>query len=123
VWLTIRPETVRGAIIGGSAKPLDVGINSLLDEITPERVVLEKEKFQRLERAIDLLAEPTQTSNWLLPQPAIQVAIPAESIFPPGAVPEGINFTAVVSFGPDGSPQQIRLRPRLTGFERSTVQP
>jgi hypothetical protein len=28
-----------------------------------------------------------------------------------------------VSFGPDGSAQQIRLRPRLIGFERRTTQP
>jgi anti-sigma factor RsiW len=58
----------------------------------------------------------------LAPEPAIQIAIPAESIFPPGAVPEGINFTADVSFGPDGTTRQIRLQPHLTGFERRTIQ-
>jgi anti-sigma factor RsiW len=58
----------------------------------------------------------------LPPEPAIQIAIPAESMFPPGAVPEGINFTADVSFGPDGSARQVRLQPRLTGFERRTIQ-
>jgi anti-sigma factor RsiW len=55
-------------------------------------------------------------------EPAIQIAIPAESMFPPGAIPEGINFTANVSFGPDGSARQIRLQPHLTGFERRTIQ-
>jgi anti-sigma factor RsiW len=54
--------------------------------------------------------------NWVPPEPAIQVAIPADAMFPPGAVPEGVNFTAVVSIGPDGSAEQIRFRPRLTGF-------
>jgi hypothetical protein len=58
----------------------------------------------------------------LPPEPAIQIAIPAESMFPPGAVPEGINFTADVSFWPDGSTRQVRLQPRLTGFERRTIQ-
>lgn len=58
----------------------------------------------------------------LPPQPAIQIAIPAESMFPPGAVPEGINFTADVSFGPDGSARQVRLQPQLTGFGRRTIQ-
>jgi hypothetical protein len=61
-----------------------------------------------------------QAANWLPPEPAIQIAIPAEAMFPPGAVPEGLNFTADVSFGPDGSAQQIRLRPTLVGFERRT---
>jgi hypothetical protein len=59
-------------------------------------------------------------ANTLPPEPAIQVTIPAEDMFPPGAVPEGVNFTADVSLGPDGSAQQIRLRPRLIGFERRT---
>jgi RNA polymerase sigma-70 factor (ECF subfamily) len=37
--------------------PLDAGVDSILDEATPERVVLEKEKFRRLGEAIRLLAE------------------------------------------------------------------
>lgn len=54
--------------------------------------------------------------------PAIQIAIPAESMFPPGAVPEGINFAADVSFGPDGVARQIRLRPQLAGSEERIIQ-
>ena len=67
----------------------------------------------------------TQASNWLqVPaQPAVEVAIPADSMFPPGAVPEGINFIAVVNFAPDGSARQMRLRPRLAAIERSASQP
>jgi anti-sigma factor RsiW len=64
-----------------------------------------------------------QTAHRLPPEPSIQVAIPAESMFPPGAVPEGVNFTAEVTFGPDGSAQQIRLRPHLIEFERRAIQP
>jgi anti-sigma factor RsiW len=41
---------------------------------------------------------------------AIQIAIPGEAMFPPGAVPNGINFIADVRIAPDGSVQQIRLR-------------
>src|ERR1700682_5544592 len=37
--------------------PLDAGIDAILDEATPERVVLEKEKFRRLGEVIRLLAE------------------------------------------------------------------
>ena len=36
---------------------LDAETESMLDERTPERVVLEREKFQRLEKAMRLLAE------------------------------------------------------------------
>ena len=64
-----------------------------------------------------------QKATWLPPQPAIEVAIPADSMFPPGAFPEGVNFIADVNFAPDGSARQIRLQPHLTGFERRTIQP
>jgi Putative zinc-finger len=64
-----------------------------------------------------------QPVHWVPPQPALQVAIPADSMFPPGAVPEGISFVADVNFAPDGSARQIRLRPRLTAIERSVSQP
>jgi hypothetical protein len=56
---------------------------------------------------------PTKTpnANWVLPEPAIQIAIPFEAMFPPGAVPEGITFIAGVSMAADGSVQGLRLQP------------
>lgn len=67
----------------------------------------------------------TQPGHWLPlpPQPAVEVAIPADSMFPPGVVPEGVGFIADVNFAPDGSARQMRLRPRLTAIERSVSQP
>ena len=41
---------------------------------------------------------------------AIQIAIPAEEMFPPGAMPAGVNFIADLRIAPDGSVQQVRLR-------------
>jgi anti-sigma factor RsiW len=49
-------------------------------------------------------------ANWAMAEPAIQIAIPADSMFPPGAVPEGVNFVANLSLA-DGSVQAIRLQP------------
>jgi anti-sigma factor RsiW len=50
-------------------------------------------------------------ANWALPETAIQIAIPAEAIFPPGAVPEGITLIADVTMATDGSVQGLRLQP------------
>jgi anti-sigma factor RsiW len=61
-----------------------------------------------------------QNSSWMAAEPGIQIAIPADAMFPPGAVPEGINFVAEVSIAPDGSAQGLRLQPRLVGMERTT---
>lgn len=52
-----------------------------------------------------------QNVAWLQGEPAIQIAIPAEAMFPPGAVPEGVSFTADLTIAADGSAQRLRLRP------------
>jgi Putative zinc-finger len=49
---------------------------------------------------------------------AIQIAIPADAMFPPGAVPDGVSFVADVSLGADGAIAQLRLLPRLIRFEK-----
>lgn len=86
----------------------------------PEMVPATNQPVQRQHVARPMLPE---AQNWIPPAPAIQVAIPADAVFPPGAVPEGVNFTALVSIGPDGSAQQIRFRPLLARLERRTTQP
>jgi hypothetical protein len=50
------------------------------------------------------------TASWAMAEPAIQIAIPADAMFPPGAVPEGVNYVANLSLS-DGSVQGIRLQP------------
>ena len=53
----------------------------------------------------------SRKAEWAMIEPAIQIAIPAEAMFPPGAVPEGVTYIANVSLGPDGLVQGIRLQP------------
>ena len=60
---------------------------------------------------------PQEDTNSLPGAPAVEIAIPADAIFPPGAVPAGVSFTADVTMASDGSAEQIRLRPQLTEFE------
>ena len=50
------------------------------------------------------------TANREWAGPAIEIAIPADAMFPPGAVPEGVNYVAEVSLA-DGSVQGLRLQP------------
>jgi anti-sigma factor RsiW len=56
-------------------------------------------------------------------EPPIQIAIPADAMFPPGAVPPGMSFTAELTISADGSAERLGLHPRLAGFERTTDQP
>jgi anti-sigma factor RsiW len=59
------------------------------------------------------LAEPNRTEmvNWMPAEPAVEIAFPVEAMFAPGAVPDGISFTAELTIATDGSARQLRLRP------------
>ena len=52
-------------------------------------------------------------ANWTMAEPAIQIAIPAEAIFPPGAMPAGATYIASLSLAPDGWVQEVRLQQRF----------
>jgi len=58
-------------------------------------------------------AAPAQVreTNWLPAEPAIRIAIPAEALLPPGAVPAGVTFVADVRIAPDGSARQMIVWP------------
>jgi anti-sigma factor RsiW len=84
-------------------------------------------RIERRKRAEQVKQEAarrqSEETGWLASEPAVEIAIPADAIFPPGAVPEGVGFTADVTIAPDGSAQQVRLRPQLTEFERRPTRP
>jgi hypothetical protein len=48
---------------------------------------------------------------WTPGQPTIQVLIPADALFPPGALPEGVGFVADFRLAAEGSPGGLISRP------------
>lgn len=50
-------------------------------------------------------------------EPALRIAIPAEAIFAPGALPDGMIFVADLSIGADGRVEQLRLVPQPIPLE------
>jgi anti-sigma factor RsiW len=48
---------------------------------------------------------------WTPAEPTIQLLIPADSLFPPGALPEGVGFVADFRLASDGSPGGLISRP------------
>lgn len=90
-------------------------------EIRPVARIERRKGVEHVKQA----AAPRQSedTSWLASEPAVEIAIPADAIFPPGAVPEGVGFTADVTIAPDGSAQQVRLHPQLTEFERRPTRP
>jgi hypothetical protein len=64
-----------------------------------------------------LMRRPLRARRAEVPQPAwslepsIEIAIPIEAVFAPGAVPPGFSFAAELSIANDGSARALRLRP------------
>jgi hypothetical protein len=75
-------------------------------------VVLETapKPVKKVHRGHGIRRQKTPNANWTSAEPVIQIAIPVEAMFPPGAVPEGITFIADLSIASDGSVQGLRLQ-------------
>jgi hypothetical protein len=61
-------------------------------------ITVAKAARPRVHRRIQKPAAP-----WIPAEPTIQVLIPADAIFPPGALPEGVGFVADLRLTADGS--------------------
>ena len=71
-----------------------------------------RKKIHRRQAILPVQEQVQQpTAKWQPPETAVQITIPAETMFAPGAIPEGMNFVAELSIGPDGSVERLRLRP------------
>jgi anti-sigma factor RsiW len=53
---------------------------------------------------------PRPLQQWQPAESAVEIAIPADSIFAPGAMPEGMRFIGELRIAADGSVRQVRFR-------------
>jgi hypothetical protein len=81
----------------------------------PARVQVKHTQRKPIESTISGLRNANPDADWPA-GPAIEIAIPGEAVFPPGAIPPGFGFVADVNIASDGSAQRMRLHPQLTGF-------
>lgn len=66
---------------------------------------------KKMQRSHPFAAPQVRAASWVPAEPTIQIAIPAEAMFAPGAIPEGVSLIAEFSIAADGSAQNLRLRP------------
>lgn len=52
-----------------------------------------------------------RAAPWMPAEPTIQLLIPADALFPPGALPQGVGFVADFRLASDGSPGGLISRP------------
>ncbi len=114
----VTPHAVHAPQVAVTASPVIVAI-AVPDTVSPVHRVHRRAAATPVS-VRETNAAPEQNQNaYLLPEETmIQIAIPADEIFPPGAVPEGMHFVADLTIAPDGSAERLRLLPRLVGFER-----
>ena len=124
VWNTRRapvvPPAVKNSPPAALVEPVVKSVVEPIPEVTSAAAPTVNRSVHHRREPVRVLSE---NANWVPAEPAIEIVVPAESMFPPGAVPDGFAFTAHLSLAADGSAQQIRLRPQLVGFERRINQP
>jgi anti-sigma factor RsiW len=90
------PKTLAKSLLGGARASLSKPVH--------------KHRSIRVSRQTEP-QEYIREGNWVPAESAVQITIPAESMFAPGAVPLGASFSAELILAADGSAQSIRLRP------------
>ncbi len=103
---TVKPTTLPPQV--ATVAPVMPRLAEVVPVVAPKTAPA---ALKRVHRQHVATHQQTPSANWAMAEPAIQIAIPAEAMFPPGAVPEGVNFIANVSLAADGSVQGLRLRP------------
>jgi hypothetical protein len=91
--------------------PLHRSAGSPPPAIVAKAVLAPVNRLRRRANSRAQTATQVQGANWPTGAPAIQISIPADEMFPPGAVPQGVNLVADLSVAVDGSAQQLHLRP------------
>jgi anti-sigma factor RsiW len=101
---TFRPPTVKPApIVGQVASPAPSRVPKAAARTTT------KVKGTTVHRRHESTTQRNSNSDWAFSNPALQIVIPADAMFAPGALPEGTIFRADLSMASDGSVQGLRL--------------
>jgi hypothetical protein len=113
-WVPVLSSAAAAAVLLLVFKPASVNQIPVRPRVTDASpaIVLETapRPVKRVHRRHVIAPMKTPNANWALPEPAVQIALPVEAMFPPGAVPEGITFIADLSMAADGSVQGLRLQ-------------
>ena len=115
-WVPVLSGAVAAALLLFLFRPAPVKqtpVVTRLADAAPARVLATPPQAVRVERIHprhEAARVKSAEADWAFDEPAIQISIPAEAMFPPGAVPEGITFVADVSMASDGSVQGLRVQ-------------
>jgi|SRR5579863_57297 len=126
----LQPPINSQTALSAATDPRMGAAHSVVALETPPSAVNRVERVDRRYAAVPArrrsagAAPPEVRDVGALPaEPAIEITIPSDAVFPPGAVPEGVSFVADVILGADGSAERLRLQPRFVTSERRATRP
>ena len=103
--LTFRPATVKSIpVVAWAVNPAPIAVPKTV--LVPAPI---KTKAKAVLRHTESVTRRNSDDDWVPADPDVQIVIPAEAMFAPGAVPEGTIFRADLSMASDGSVQGLRL--------------
>ncbi len=113
-WLV--PAAVAAAVLaafllwprGRANTPLEVRRAEI---VAPPAVVAERHTAIAIHHSRVRRRVQKQPAVWQPVEPTIQIVIPADALFPPGAFPEGVGFVADLRLAADGSAGALVVRP------------
>jgi anti-sigma factor RsiW len=77
-----------------------------VQSLQPQSPVVHKHVHRN--RTVSVPQQPAV--SWPATDTAVEIAIPADAVFAPGALPEGTRLLGEMRFAPDGTLREIRLR-------------
>jgi anti-sigma factor RsiW len=126
VWPPIDPPTAHSSRATdpreGAAHPV-VALETPPSAVRVEQVDRRNAAAPLPRRSAGAARAQVQQVGALPARPAIEITIPSDAMFPPGAVPEGMSFVAQVILGADGSAERLRLQPQFVTSERRATRP
>ncbi len=112
-WAPVLSGAVAAALLLFLFRPAPVKqlpVIRVEDAAPPPATAPSPTEVKNVHRRHGIAPIKTSQESWAFDEPAIQISIPAEAMFPPGAVPEGVTFVADVSMASDGSVQGLRIQ-------------
>src|SRR5258708_25803859 len=112
-WLPVLSSAAAAALLllvfqPASVKPIPVRPR-VADSSPAAAIGTTPRPVKKVHRRHTIGTMKTPNANWVSFEPAIQIAIPVEAMFPPGAVPQGITFLANLSIAADDAVPALRL--------------
>jgi len=109
IWLAPLPDRRSPGAPQAAKAELPAAQSEPIAKLQPAAVPARHVRAVAKRRPALQTARQAHDRDLIMAQPTVRIAIPADALYPPGAVPQGMAYFANVSLAADGSVQAFRL--------------